>query len=274
MINIGNLSLILTIFATLWAIFALAYGSKKRSKDFIDSGRRGVNCAFFLVTLSSIMLVYGFVTRDFSIKYIAEHSSRDLPLFYTISAFWAGQEGSLLFWLWLLSLFGAILVWRKRKAEDELTNYTLLVIVGTELFFSLVVALWSNPFARFIYQSPPEDGAGLNPLLQNFYMIFHPPTLFIGFAGFTVPFAYALGALMSGRSGNSWIPRSRPWTIFSWIFLTLGIVLGGKWAYVELGWGGYWAWDPIENASLFPWLTATAFLHSVMVQERMKVKLS
>jgi cytochrome c-type biogenesis protein CcmF len=214
------------------------------------------------------MLVYGFVTRDFSIKYVADHSSRDLPLFYTISAFWAGQEGSLLFWLWLLSIFGAILVWRNRKAKDELANYALLTIAGTELFLALFVTLWSNPFTRFIYQAPPEDGAGLNPLLQNFYMIFHPPTLFVGFAGFTVPFAYALGALISGKSGNSWIPRSRPWTIFSWAFLTLGIVLGAKWAYVELGWGGYWAWDPIENASLFPWLTATAFLHSVMIQER------
>jgi len=268
MTNIGDLSLILTIFASLWAIIALVYGLKKRSKDFIDSGRRGVNSAFFLVTLASVMLVYGFVTRDFSIKYVANHSSRDLPLFYTISAFWAGQEGSLLFWLWLLSIFGAIMVWRNRKEEDELANYALLMIAGAVLFFALVVTLWSNPFTRFIYQSPPEDGFGLNPLLQNFYMIFHPPTLFVGFAGFTVPFAYALGALISGKSGNSWIPRSRPWTIFSWMFLTLGIVLGGKWAYVELGWGGYWSWDPIENASLFPWLTATAFLHSVMIQER------
>jgi cytochrome c-type biogenesis protein CcmF len=214
------------------------------------------------------MLVYGFVTRDFSIKYVADHSSRDLPLFYTISAFWAGQEGSLLFWLWLLSIFGAIIVWRNRKAKGELANYALLTIAGSELFLALFVTLWSNPFTRFIYQGPPEDGAGLNPLLQNFYMIFHPPTLFIGFAGFTVPFAYALGALIYGKSGNSWISRSRPWTIFSWAFLTLGIVLGAKWAYVELGWGGYWAWDPIENASLFPWLTATAFLHSVMIQER------
>ena len=266
MTNIGQLLLILTVFSSLWAIIALAYGLKKRSRDFINSGRYGVNCIFFLVTLASAALVYGFVTRDFSIKYIAGHSSRDLPLFYTISAFWAGQEGSLLFWLWLLSIFGAIMVWRNKK--DNLANYALITMAGAEFFFALVVTLWSNPFAQYIYEAPPKDGAGLNPLLQNFYMIFHPPTLFVGFAGFTVPFAYVLGALISGKSGNLWLQRSRPWTIFSWAFLTLGIVLGAKWAYVELGWGGYWAWDPIENASLFPWLTATAFLHAMIVQQR------
>ncbi len=246
----------------------LAYGLKSKSRAFVESGRRSVNCIFLLVTLASLTLVYGFVKQDFSIKYVANHSSRDLPMFYTISAFWAGQEGSILFWLWLLTLFGIILVWRSRKDGDSLTNHALLTVVIAELFFAFVTAVLSNPFERFPLGRIPQDGTGLNALLQNPGMVIHPPTLFIGYAGFTVPFAYVLGALLSGRSDNQWISQSRRWTMASWIFLTIGIAFGGLWAYEELGWGGYWAWDPIENASLMPWLAATAFLHSVIIQER------
>ncbi len=265
--NLGELSLALTILICLWAIGVLAYGLKKGSRGLILSGRRCVNCIFFLVTLASLALIDGFVTHDFSIKYVAEHSSRDLPMFYTISAFWAGQEGSLLFWLWLLTFFAAILVWRSRKEnETSLTNYALLTVVVAELFFAFITAVLSNPFEKLLMA--PQDGAGLNALLQNPGMVYHPPTLFIGYAGFTIPFAYALGALLSGKGGNQWVIQSRRWTIISWLFLTIGIVLGAKWAYVVLGWGGYWAWDPIENASLMPWLVGTAFLHSVMIQEK------
>lgn len=268
--NIGELSLALTMLACLWAIGVLAYGLKKGSRDFILSGRRCANCIFLLVTLASAALIYAFATRDFSIKYVAEHSSRDLPMFYTISAFWAGQEGSILFWLWLLTIFAAILVWQSRKKdENSLINYALLTVLISELFFAFVTTFLSNPFEKLL--RIPPDGFGLNPLLQNPGMVIHPPTLFIGYAGFTVPFAYALGALLSGRSGNLWILQSRRWTIASWIFLTIGIAFGGLWAYEELGWGGYWAWDPIENASLMPWLVATAFLHSVIIQERRKM---
>ena len=277
MTNLGELSLNLTIPTCLWAIVLLAYGLKKGSRDFILSGRRAVNSIFLLVTLASIALIYGFVTRDFSIKYIAEHSSRDLPMFYTISAFWAGQEGSILFWLWLLTLFGLILVLKSRKeilpfakrGKGGLTNYVLLTVVISELLFAIVTVLLSNPFTK-LPRTPP-DGAGLNALLQNPGMVIHPPTLFIGYAGFTVPFAYMVGALLSGRSGNLWLIQSRPWTIASWIFLTIGIAFGGLWAYEELGWGGYWAWDPIENASLMPWFVGTAFLHAVIIQERRKM---
>lgn len=268
MTNLGELSLALTILTCLWAIGALAYGLKKGSRDFILSGRRCINCIFLLVTLASGALIYGFVTRDFSIQYVANHSSRDLPMFYTISAFWAGQEGSLLFWLWLLTLFAMILVWQSRKVEDDLTNYALFTVVISALFFACAIVFFSNPFDRFMHRSPPQDGIGLSALLQNPGMIVHPPTLFTGYAGFTIPFAYALGVLLSGKGGNQWLLISRRWTIISWLFLTIGIILGGKWAYVVLGWGGYWAWDPIENASLMPWLVSTAFLHSVMIQEK------
>jgi len=270
MTNLGELSLILAILTCLWAIGVLAYGLKKGSRDFILSGRRAVNCVFILVTLASVSLIYGLVTHDFSIKYVADHSSRDLPMFYTISAFWAGQEGSILFWLWLLTLFGLILVWRSRKEnEDSLTNYALITVLITDLFFVLVTTFLSNPFERL--PRTPLDGTGLNALLQNPGMVIHPPTLFIGYAGFTVPFAYVIGALLSGKGDNLWISQSRRWTIATWIFLTIGIAFGGLWAYEELGWGGYWAWDPIENASLMPWLAGTAFLHTAIIQERRRM---
>jgi len=267
--DLGQLSLFFTILICLWTIFVLAHGLKNGSRDYVKSGRRSVNCIFFLVTLASLALVYGFVKQDFSIKYVAKHSSRDLPMFYTISAFWAGQEGSILFWLWLLTLFATILVWWSRK-EDEgsLTNHALLTVVIAELFFAFVTMFLSNPFERLPQGMIPQDGTGLNPLLQNPGMVIHPPTLFIGYAGFTVPFAYVVGALLSGRNDNLWVSQSRPWTMASWMFLTIGIAFGGLWAYEELGWGGYWAWDPIENASLMPWLVATAFLHAVIIQER------
>ena len=199
-------------------------------------------------------------------QYVAHYSNRSLSWFYTATAFWAGQDGSLLLWTWLLTIFGVIVIVRNKNRNPELLPYTMAIISFTTLFFLYLTIFKTNPFAR----SPfiPPDGQGLNPLLQNPGMIFHPPSLYVGFVAFTVPFAFAISALLNKRLDEQWIKSIRRWTLFAWLFLTIGNILGMQWAYVELGWGGYWAWDPVENASLLPWLTGTAFLHSTIVQER------
>jgi cytochrome c-type biogenesis protein CcmF len=187
-------------------------------------------------------------------------------LIYTLTAFYAGQKGSLLFWAWLLSLFGAIVLWQNREKNRDILPYVNLVLICITAFFISLMVFVTNPFE--LLPTAPPDGEGLNPLLQNPGMIFHPTTLFLGYVGFAVPYAFAMAALLSGRLGDAWIRTTRRWTLFSWFFLTLGNLLGAQWAYVELGWGGYWAWDPVENASFLPWLVATAYLHSVMIQEK------
>jgi cytochrome c-type biogenesis protein CcmF len=187
-------------------------------------------------------------------------------LAYTLTAFYAGQSGSLLFWAWLLSLFAAIVVWQNRRKNRHILPYVNLVLIAITLFFLLLLVFVTSPFERF--PTAPPDGQGLNPLLQNPGMIFHPITLFLGYVGFSVPYAFAMAALITGELGDTWIRSTRRWTLFSWFFLTIGNLLGAQWAYVELGWGGYWAWDPVENASFMPWLVATAYLHSVMIQEK------
>jgi cytochrome c-type biogenesis protein CcmF len=197
---------------------------------------------------------------------VAHYSSRDLPTFYAISAFWAGQSGSLLLWGWLLALFAAVVVLQNRDRNRPLMPAVVGVLSGIELFFLVLMVFLSSPFQRL--PSPLPDGHGLNPMLQNPGMIFHPPALYLGYVGFSVPFAFAIAALLTGRLDEGWIRTTRRWTLFSWFALTLGNLFGAQWAYVELGWGGYWAWDPVENASLIPWLTGTAFLHSVMIQEK------
>jgi cytochrome c-type biogenesis protein CcmF len=259
-----NLSFFFSLFASVLTILAL----RLKDERLLESGRRALLSTFVLSSIACFRLAYAFVRDEFAIKYVASNSSSDLPAFYKITALWAGQEGSLLFWFWLLTLFSAILILR-RKRGDEILDHSLPVLALTQFFFSLLLILPSRPFERFPFT--PEDGRGLNPLLQNPGMVFHPPTLYVGYVGFTAPFALGIGALLSGRRDIEWVRRCRVWTILSWIFLTLGIIFGAKWAYVELGWGGYWAWDPVENASLMPWLTATAFLHSIMMQERRNI---
>jgi len=237
-----------------------------RNLRLLKSAERIVLSLFFLGSLIAAFLVYAFISHDFSIRYVAAYSNRTLPLFYTISAFWAGQSGSLLFWTWLLLLFATIVVLQNRNKNRDLIPYVIGILTMISFFFFGLLVFTSNPFE--LSPAPVADGNGLNPMLQNPGMVMHPPTLFLGYVGFTVPFAFAIAALIKKRIDPQWIITTRRWTIFSWLFLTLGNLLGAKWAYVELGWGGYWAWDPVENAALMPWLTATAFLHSVMIQER------
>lgn len=274
--EIGQAAIFLSVLSGLWAIGFLCIGLRTRNQNAIRSGRNAVIATFILISIATGALIYGFVTDDFSMRYVVEVSSAAQPLLYKITALWGRMSGSLLFWLWLLTVAGAIVVWQSHRhtqeTNDTLSDYALIPIAVVQLFFILLVTGLIegvyNPLARFPNGQMAPDGAGMNPLLQTPSMAFHPPTLYIGWIALTVPFAFAVGALVSGRVGSAWILRSRRWTLFSWIVLTIGITLGGNWAYRELGWGGYWAWDPVENASFMPWLLCTAYLHSVMIQEK------
>ncbi len=274
--EIGQAGIFLSVLSCLWAIAFLSVGLRMRNPHAIQSGRNAVIATFILISISTGALIYGFLTDDFSMRYVVEVSSAAQPLFYKITALWGRMSGSLLFWLWILTVVGAIVVWQSRQRNEEthdtLADHALIPIVVVQLFFAILVTGLIegiyNPLARFPNGQVAADGQGMNPLLQTPLMAIHPPTLYVGWISLTVPFAFAVGALTSGRVSSEWILRTRRWTLFSWIILTLGIALGGHWAYRELGWGGYWAWDPVENASFMPWLLGTAYLHSVMIQEK------
>ncbi len=231
-----------------------------------DTARRAGIAGFWAVTGAAFALVYSVFTNDFSITYILDHSNRALPIPYKFAALWSGQEGSLLLWAWLLGTYGFVLRLLHRT-DVKLYAYAGSILAGIQVFFLLVLNFAAPPFALLKGAVPP-DGNGLNPLLQYPEMVIHPPMLYLGYVGFSVPFAFALGALMMRYPGEKWIRITRAWTMVTWMFLTCGIFLGMHWAYAVLGWGGYWGWDPVENASFMPWLTGTAFLHSVMMQER------
>ncbi len=266
MAEVGHYALLTALFLSAYSALSSLLGAKARRTDFISSGERAAFVATGLLTVASLALIFLLIQKDFSIEYVASHVNRALPFFYTLSAFWAGQKGSLLLWGWLVALFGIIALLQYRKKHREMMPYVNAVCMGTAFFFVLLMIASTDPFERLSFV--PIDGQGLNPLLQNPGMVLHPPTLYLGYVGFTVPFAFALAALATGKLDAGWIRTTRRWTLFSWFFLGLGILLGAKWAYVELGWGGYWGWDPVENASLMPWLTGTAFLHSMMIQEK------
>jgi len=231
-----------------------------------DTARRAGIAGFYAVTVAAFALVYSVFTNDFSITYILEHSNRALPGPYKFAALWSGQEGSLLLWAWLLAAFGFVLR-LTHKTDVKLYAYAGTILAAVQVFFLAVINFAAPPFA-LLRGAIPDDGNGLNPLLQYPEMVIHPPMLYLGYVGFTVPFAFGLGALMMRYPGEKWIRITRVWTLVTWLFLTCGIFLGMHWAYAVLGWGGYWGWDPVENASFMPWLTGTAFLHSVMMQER------
>ncbi|MBI3601269.1 MAG: heme lyase CcmF/NrfE family subunit [Nitrospinae bacterium] len=265
MSEIGELCLLLSLGISIYSAIVPILGEKRGRRELIVSAENSIFVTSGLITISSVILIYAFLNRDFSVEYVANYSNRDLSLFYTLSAFWAGQKGSLLLWAWLLAIFGTVVVIQNRNKNREFMPYVMAIISATLCLFLSLLVFASRPF-ELTY--PPGDGYGLNPLLQNPGMVFHPPTLYIGFVGFTIPFAFAMAALLSGHLGDVWIKTTRRWTIFSWFFLGMGNLLGAWWAYRVLGWGGYWAWDPVENASFMPWLTGTAYLHSVMIQER------
>jgi len=264
--DIGYYSLLAALVLTGFGIFAGLSGIHKNSSNLILSFRQSILAVFGLVAVSYASLCHAFYTNDFTVKFVANNSSTDLPLFYKMTAVWGGLEGSLLLWEIILISFTAIISVRYVKSNRETLPYTLIVLQITTFFLLFLLIGWSNPFERIF--PIPGEGRGLNPLLQNPGMVFHPPSLYLGYVGFNIPFAFAIGALLSGKKNDDWILTTRRWTLIAWFFLTIGMILGGNWAYLELGWGGYWAWDPVENASLMPWLTGTAFLHSVMVQEK------
>ncbi|MDZ7262552.1 MAG: heme lyase CcmF/NrfE family subunit, partial [candidate division KSB1 bacterium] len=267
MTDIGYPALLIAFIIAFYSAWFSILGSRLKNRSWIHRTQRGAYVVFILITVAVLALIWALLSRDFQIRYVAEYSSRDLPLSYTISAFWAGQAGSLLLWAWLLALLTVIVVYQHRqKAEDEFIPYVVTITQFTTFFFLMLLIFAANPFEKLPFR--PQDGQGLNPLLQNPEMIFHPPTLYLGFVGFAIPFALALAALITGRLDAPWLRTTRRWTLFAWLFLTIGNILGAQWAYVELGWGGYWAWDPVENASLMPWLTGTAFLHSLIIQEK------
>src|SRR5581483_11832444 len=231
-----------------------------------ETARRAGIASFLATACAAFALVWAAFTNDFSVASIAEHNNRSLDWKYKFAALWSGQEGSLLLWAFLLSAYGFVLRVR-HKVDVKLTAYASTILAGAQVFFLLLVNVAATPFS-LVRGAAPADGNGLNPLLQYPEMVIHPPMLYLGYVGFAVPFAFALGALMMRYPGEKWIHITRRWTMVTWLFLTVGIFLGAHWAYSVLGWGGYWGWDPVENASLMPWLTGTAFLHSVMMQEK------
>ncbi|HWX91253.1 MAG TPA: heme lyase CcmF/NrfE family subunit [Terriglobales bacterium] len=259
------LALALGAYSFLAGAFALFLGGKE-GEYLGETARRAGIATFAAVFLAAVALVTAAFTDDFSIAYIFHHSNRDLPGPYKFAVLWSGQEGSLLFWSLLLATYGFVLRLRY-KTDPRLFAYASVVIAAVQVFFLMLLNFAAHPFAILQGQLPP-DGSGLNPLLQYPEMVIHPPMLYLGYVGFTVPFAFALGALIMRYPGEKWIHITRRWTMVTWGFLTIGIFLGAHWAYAVLGWGGYWGWDPVENASLMPWLTGTAFLHSVMMQEK------
>ncbi|MBM4430252.1 MAG: heme lyase CcmF/NrfE family subunit, partial [Chloroflexi bacterium] len=262
---LGSLALALSFVLSVTAGAAGLLGARRGSQPLYEHARRAVWATAFLVTLAAMALLYSLVSHDFQVRYVFQHSSTHLPLIYTISAFWAGQEGSLLLWFWLLSLL-VVLAIREQSAPEVLRPYLLSVLAFTLSFFAFMLVATSNPFQ--LLAGRPAEGVGMLPLLENPGMVVHPPILFLGYAGYTVPFAFALAALLSGNLDKQWLKAVRLWNLLAWLALSIGILIGAWWSYVELGWGGYWAWDPVENASLIPWLIGTAFLHSTMVQER------
>jgi cytochrome c-type biogenesis protein CcmF len=266
-ITFGFSSQVAALVFTLLSMGLFLCGLSRNNVRLVQAGKRSLLSAAIAITLASIALLYLFLTDAFSVEYVASYSDRALPLFYKATAFWAGQKGSLLFWAWILGIFISLVIFNNRKeADDQNTPYVYLVLAGTLAFFLFLLSSVSSPFDTLGFM--PRDGKGLNPMLQNPGMIFHPPALFIGYIGFTVPFAYAIAAMITGNTGADWIRKTRAWNVISWVFLSIGIILGGQWAYVELGWGGYWAWDPVENASFIPWLVSTAFIHTAVIQER------
>jgi cytochrome c-type biogenesis protein CcmF len=267
--ELGTFALLLATVTAAWAALASYNGWRSASGALVLSGERAMLATWALVLGAAAILESLIFADRFDLEYVASYSNRALPKMYKIAALWAGQAGSLLFWLLILCSYAALLIALNRRRNRPLMPVVTTTLAVVALFFLLLVNFMARPFVGLTH--PPADGMGMNPQLQNPFMAIHPPCLYLGYVGLTVPFAFAIAALATGRLSESWFRSTRRFTILSWFILGTGILLGGWWAYVELGWGGYWAWDPVENASLIPWLTATAFLHSVMIEERKKM---
>ena len=270
MVELGRYFLLGALVLTVYATFAAIWGGWRRHIPWVRSAENAVVGNLVLLGSAATCLWYLLLTDQFQVEYVFAYSSVDQPIPYKFTALWGGQSGSLLFWALVLGIFSSIAIIQNRNRNRDLIPWVTAVLTVTSGFFLLLLNFATNPF-DLLPGGPsggPPDGQGLNPLLQNWYMTIHPPMLYLGYIGLTLPFAFSLGALISGRLDTTWIKTTRRWALISWCFLTFGITLGGMWAYEELGWGGYWAWDPVENASFMPWLVATAFLHSIMITEK------
>jgi len=277
--------LVVTFLLSLYSVGAAMVGYFNKSAALVESARRSVLLTFPLLSVAALALIALLVRGDYQVQFVYEVTSNSMPTYLKVTAWWGGQAGSLLFWSWLMSAFASLVTLRKWERDQEFLPWVIVVAGVTLAFFLMLNILFENPFAR-LYQTLdgdiaaytfapasstpilPSDGRGLNPLLRHPGMVIHPPMLYLGFVSFVIPFAFAIAALVTGRTDDRWIRLTRRWTLWAWLFLSFGLVLGGRWAYDVLGWGGYWGWDPVEISSFMPWLTATAFLHSVMIQEK------
>ncbi|HEU4745040.1 MAG TPA: heme lyase CcmF/NrfE family subunit [Anaerolineales bacterium] len=282
--NFGFGVLFITFLVTLYSVFAAIYGDRGKIPSLVESARRAMLLTWPLLTLAAGVLIYLLINNHFEVQFVYEVTSRSMPTYLKVTAWWGGQAGSLLFWSWLMSAFASLVTLRNWDRDREFLPWVIVVACVTMAFFIGMNVFFENPFAQ-LYQTfegvkpytfkpadsilfTPEDGNGLNPLLRHPGMIIHPPMLYLGFVSFVIPYAFAIAALITGRTDDRWIRLTRRWTLWAWLFLSFGLVLGGRWAYDVLGWGGYWGWDPVEIAAFMPWLTGTAFLHSVMIQEK------
>jgi len=282
--NIGFGTLLITLIVALYGIAAAIYGQKSQHERWVNSARQAMALMFPLLTVPVLSLLYLLVTHQYQVAYVSEVTSRSMPFYLKLTALWGGQSGSLVFWSWLLAAFATAITLRDWGRDREFLPWVIIVILVTLLFFLSLNVFFENPFSRYWQTSTgivqafarpegavpfvPRDGQGLNPLLRHPGMIFHPPLLYLGFVSFIIPYAFAVAALVTGRTDDRWIRLTRRWTLWAWLFLSLGLILGARWAYDVLGWGGYWGWDPVEISAFMPWLTGTAFLHSVMIQEK------
>ena len=282
--DLGFGVLVVSFVVTLYSVFAAIYGEVKKSAALVESARRAMLLTWPLLTLTAGILIYLLVNNHYEVQFVYEVTSRSMPTYLKVTAWWGGQAGSLLFWSWLMSAFASLVTLRNWDRDREFLPWVIVVACVTMAFFIGMNVFFENPFAQ-LYQTfdginahtfqpadsilfTPEDGRGLNPLLRHPGMVIHPPMLYLGFVSFVIPYAFAMAALITGRTDDRWIRITRRWTLWAWLFLTFGLVLGGRWAYDVLGWGGYWGWDPVEIAAFMPWLTGTAFLHSVMIQAK------
>ncbi|MFQ5483299.1 MAG: heme lyase CcmF/NrfE family subunit, partial [Nitrospinaceae bacterium] len=264
--EIGEFALMLALATALYGVVGYILAIRQNRVDLYFSADRTPLIVWGCVMVSSVALWKAFLTDDFSLQYVWAYSNRDLDIFYKFSSFWGGQKGSLLLWVLLLTSYMMVVFVQNRRRNVRLVPIAMAVMLTITVFFLVLLNFSTPPFE--VIPLPPEDGRGLNPLLQNYWMVIHPPTLYLGYVGFTVPFAFGVAALLTRNLDDGWIRMTRKWAVISWFFLCMGNLFGAQWAYVELGWGGYWAWDPVENAAFMPLLIATAYLHSVMIQER------
>jgi cytochrome c-type biogenesis protein CcmF len=283
--NLGFAALFITLVVSIYGAVSAVYGARNESPRWVDSARNAMLLTFPLITISAVCIIFLLVNNAFEVEYVASVTSRSMPVYLRVTALWGGQAGSLVFWSWLMALFASVVTLRDWKRDREFLPWVIVVSLVTVAFFLILVVFFENPFVR-LWQMPggavvthmfqpsgstpyiPADGRGLNPLLRHPGMIIHPPMLYLGFVGFVIPYAFAMAALITGRSDSRWIRLTRRWTLWAWLFLSLGLILGMRWAYDVLGWGGYWNWDAVEISALLPWLSATAFLHSVMIEEK------